>query len=314
MKRVFFMMFLLIQLLFISTGCNAADNVVESTDFDIDYIECTYSAELAYRYASTQLHAESVEAVLDCEPLLTESKFYFFLVPNYVTTSWGEGLVYSFAVGRQPFNLLDNSPREDPIIIKINEGLREAITEWVIYNELVPVDRVAEWHSPEFPTPTLVTYNYRFISVITNVTVGSPRRFIHYTHAVTINSQTGERVFLDDLINIDDAFLEHLQIGNFIRSRDVMVDSDTATRLANERISAMSKEELRIFLWEASSPQFRATQEREDGLTPTGMSLGSNTFFVQPGMLTILEPTNVVPSQYIIYVEDILDFLKVPAW
>ena len=137
-------------------------------------------------------------------------------------------------------------------------------------------------------------------------------------YEVVIDVQKGERVFLNDLIEINDEFLDLLYDGS------VLYGSDTITPFSwyelpvkgHEAIRKQSREELFAALEECSTPLSEFSHYED---LYSSKFFWHSYFHVANGKLYIMFGFPMgygygIDTGIMLYTDDIEEFLKVPKW
>jgi len=234
--------------------------------------------------------------------------FYIYQVRHNITNNLGDDVcVYTIAIGSYPFNIFGGNPLFDEEFAEINRILFESAVEWVREGTINPnPEWITSHDGPRMPY--VVLSSNRYISTVTRYLLGSERRFCWFIHAVNINMETNSIMTLDDIIYINDDFIRHLQQGDFWESTHNLLNNDEASIRANEFFANLTMEEAGSFFESMSVDPLQIILE-------TGSLLGSNTFYLEPGRISMIYHGDwVVPMHFIINIDDIEEFLRIPKW
>ena len=194
-------------------------------------------------------------------------------------------------------------PNNDSLSEKINATILDASTEWVSEQVLEQIAGISY--------PQILSHSSRYFSF--GIWIGSnTQRVISFLYEVTIDMQTGERVMLNDLIDINDEFLDLLYEGSVLYGTDFSdlfswYEIPESTR---EEIQKRSRDELLEMLDECSTPLSEYSFD-EDLLMSLFYFHGS--FHVASGKLYIFFG-DAQNTAIMLNLDDIEEFLKVPKW
>jgi hypothetical protein len=193
--------------------------------------------------------------------------------------------------------------RDTALQKRINDTLFSASTSWISGKAA---------NADEIMSPKIMCRNSRYLSVVTVFEYVGRRADAIFDYT-TVDLDAGERVFLDDLVNVDARFVEFLQKDATFEDSPNSEQFDGNAENIKSKITAMSPNELLSALYECSKSQ---TQVIKAGYAPVEESIGPllfrNNFYIEPGRLVMV--LGGPDKRMIIRTGDIADFLKVPQW
>lgn len=196
---------------------------------------------------------------------------------------------------------IENMPDEfSSIQDTINDNLKEAMTSWV-RGQVTGAEEVRL---------TVTCHSERYLSAY-NEFVYISRRTDRFNDYVTIDMSSGQRVFLKDLVEINEEFAEFLR-----NNQDIIKEGPNSFwQFPPDLKKRYTTSELLEELNKCSYTQEEVIQE---GYYPVEGSIGSllfrNSFFVREGMLVITLYQGGDERFVTLDVDDIEDFLKVDKW
>jgi len=232
------------------------------------------------------------------QPELPKTEYSVF-TENY---EWVDGV--SFLI-YQITGLVDQEKES-----RINNELKAAATDWLVDSMK---DAVSIKPGPYAGTPDelLRFQTDRFLSVSYVYEFPQQRLPCPFIISVTIDIETGNRVFLDDLVEINEDFLKH------ILDDDIAVDYGPNARdlergfnRTRELFNDMSYEELSQFLDSCQMDNIALKQYLETG----GQTSFLNGFYIDEGILVFTKGQGNSWSEIAFNLDDIEEFLKVPKW
>lgn len=183
-----------------------------------------------------------------------------------------------------------------------NENIKKAMTSWIDGKVIKPssVDLSIYCHSEEYLS-FVNTFEY------------ASHRVDYIRDYITIDMKTGKRVMLNDLIEVNEAFVKHIQEDNIVKASEYSAETlDTAEERLREYLKEMEPSDLLKKLEECSLTQ---EQVIEDGYAPIEETIGPllfrSSFFLQNNTLVIIFEGEVYLT---ISLDDITEFLKVEKW
>lgn len=184
---------------------------------------------------------------------------------------------------------------------KAFESIDRAMTSWISGLVLDATDAHLE----------IYCHSANYLSFVNSLEF-SYRRIDYIHDYITIDMKTGERVMLDDIIRIDEEFVE------FIQNNDVLQKTISDIRYGAdlETLNDYTSEELLDELKACSKTQQEIIEEGycsiEDSIGPL---LKRNSFFLRENQLVIVIGYAPSDEHHFVYnLEDISDFLKVEKW
>ncbi|MDR2546441.1 MAG: hypothetical protein LBC96_02885 [Lachnospiraceae bacterium] len=190
---------------------------------------------------------------------------------------------------------------DERLMMQINRELGKAATSW-IKGVVVPENVRAS---------VLISANNRFLSMKMGYDTGNyQRKHLYYVY-ITIDIQSGNRVFLNDLIRVDNEFATLFHSGDIVQPvfyahDDFDIDGHTENLV--QGLSRMTKVEVLEVLEQCSID--KADKEYND----RSREFYNSSFYVEPGKLIIVIPKGVISYRLAINTDDIEDFLLVPKW
>lgn len=200
-----------------------------------------------------------------------------------------------------PVIQLRNMPDEAVTEIA-NKNIQKAMTSWISGKIVEPstVDLSIYCHSEKYLS---FVNSFKYVS----------RRTDYINDYITIDMKTGKRVMLNDLIDVNEAFVKHIQEDNIVKASEYSVETlDTVEERLQEYLKEMEPSDLLKKLEECS-----LTQEQiiEAGYAPIDETIGPllfrSSFFLQNNTLVIILDGEVYVT---IPLDNITDFLKVEKW
>lgn len=129
---------------------------------------------------------------------------------------------------------------------------------------------------------------------------------------VTIDVNTGKRIMLNDLVEINEEFVKYIQKSNVAKGSRRKAQYNNAPKDLWEYLNEFTTDEL---LEELKKCSYTQEQVIQDGYYPIDKSIGSllyrNSFYLQNNKLMIVLNNNIYMT---FLLDDISDFLKVPKW
>lgn len=192
---------------------------------------------------------------------------------------------------------------QDTVVTEItNENIEKAMTSWISGKVVKPssVDLSIYCHSE------------KYLSFVNSFKYAS-RRVDYIKDYITIDMKTGKRVMLNDLVEVNEAFVEHIQEDNIAKASEYSVETlDTDEEKLWEYLKEMEPSDLLKKLEECSLTQ---EQVIEAGYAPIDETIGPlvfrNSFFLQNNTLVIVLDGDLYIT---LCLDDITDFLKVEKW
>ena len=130
---------------------------------------------------------------------------------------------------------------------------------------------------------------------------------------ITVAMLTGERIFLNDLINISDDFITLLKTQPIAQASGDEMFFDGVAENLREWLAEMPFDELKERLVECSKTQQEVIDAGYGSIEETiGPLVFRNTFYIEPGKLVLM--LGGMASKVTINIEDIKDYLLVDAW
>jgi hypothetical protein len=192
---------------------------------------------------------------------------------------------------------------DDRLMMQINRELCKAATSWI--------KGVVNPSNIMYQNLDLICANDRFLSMRMGYdTDNYVFKHLYYVY-ITIDIQSGNRVFLNDLIRVDNEFATLFHSGDIVQPvfyAHHEFDIDGHTENLVRGLSRMTVEEVLEALEQCSID--KADREYNDRLG----EFISPSFYVEPGKLIIVIPRGANLVRYAINIDDIEDFLLVPKW
>ena len=180
---------------------------------------------------------------------------------------------------------------------RINQELKDAAISW-----LCETVRNSQSDSIDISLQTerflSVSYSYYWLT----------RKSSQFYSAVTIDIETGKRVFLRDLIDISQDFMEKIHDSNIAYH---YLSYDTVNAEYNEWLKKMSYEELLFFLesCQRDNTSLKCFLEEDENI-----GYDMNSFSLDDGVLILVRVLGRTSYSFTFKLDDIEDFLKVPKW
>ncbi|MDR2888966.1 MAG: hypothetical protein LBV33_03890 [Lachnospiraceae bacterium] len=184
---------------------------------------------------------------------------------------------------------------------KINENIKQAMTSWVRGKVIYP---------DEFEL-SINCHTARYFSFVNAFNYYYPRAEV-INDFITIDMITGERVFLNDLIEINDEFVSFLK-----NNQDKLSGPDYQTWTPGPAdLNSYTNAELLEELHQCSLTQEQVIENGYGSIEETiGPLIFRKSFFLREGMLVIVFGDSGGGGSYItLDVNDIEQFLKVEKW
>ena len=188
---------------------------------------------------------------------------------------------------------------------KANEVLYESQVSWVY--------GAAE--NPEQEIPQIRCHSGRYLSILMELHYFSPKRVWSFTEGVTIDMITGERVFLNDIIDVNDDFIADLKKYKGIlwtsgEGREWKIPFTEDSEGFQKWLSEMPDEKLLAMLNDCSKEIEEYNYDES-----IGELLGKGTFFLENGTLVLIFKTySGDESRIALDIGQIEPYLKVPKW
>ena len=191
---------------------------------------------------------------------------------------------------------------------KINKSIIEASTSWAS-------ERVLSLNGLEGWYPIIYFHSDRYLSYECTYYYTPHGGNDGFDHDVTIDVQTGKRVMLDDLIDVNDAFIDLLHKGSIVYGISVYENSyaenagyisEHVKSTTSDKVRKMSRDELVEFLMGCSIDISEYSQDSD-----LGRFIYNYSFHVESGRLFIEKKRKLL---ILLYLDDIEEFLKVPKW
>jgi hypothetical protein len=189
---------------------------------------------------------------------------------------------------------------DERLMMQINRELGKAATSWI----------KGVVHPENVRFPTLISANNRFLSMRMGYdTEGYVWKDLYYVY-ITIDIQSGNRVFLNDLIRVDEKFASLFRHGGIVQP--VLYADSFAYGSTIENLEGfLSKTTVKEVLEKLEQCSIdKADREYNDRLR----EFISPSFYVEPGKLIVVIPGGANLLRFAINTEDIEDFLLVPKW
>lgn len=175
----------------------------------------------------------------------------------------------------------------DELEERINLTLYYEALSWVV-DEMLPTDN-------NIKLPSILFHNDRYLSVVNEYHYYYPRSYCIYDY-ITVDLTTGERVFLDDLVEVNDEFINYLRTEEKYEKEFTWTDFET------------TKEQLE---------QCSMTQQEIMANSGTHTSLiyfFRDSFYLKNGRIVIMQEDRLEDEGIEIDCSDIKQFLKVEPW
>ncbi|MDL2302215.1 hypothetical protein LJC58_07665 [Lachnospiraceae bacterium OttesenSCG-928-D06] len=222
---------------------------------------------------------------------------------NYYTLSFSNTSKLSDLIWRDDLSFemiqIKDMPEEKLQLQKfINANIKSAMTSWI-------GGRVVNAETVEL---SITCHSDRYLSFVNSFAYVS-NRVDYINDYITIDMLTGERVLLNDLLEVDEQFVRYLK-----ENVDKIKAPPNPLWQAPPKISEYTMDELLIELKKCSYTQEQLIEEGNRDLSDTIESLlFKNSFFLREGILVIIIEQGG-ESFITLDVEDIEDFLKVDKW
>ncbi len=237
------------------------------------------------------------------EPEAEAGYYYEVIGYNIYETSYMLDNGYSFT------NIQVCDMRDKKLESKINASLNKYFyileEPWFIEEKIELYKLIVHYQSFDFLS---VEYIFNYVQDDT---------YDSYLHlCVTVDVQSGEVVFLDDLIKLDESFAETvISDGILKREANFYYTGEENTKRANEYMSDMGSDYILNFFEEFSEEKLYGGEyyKQEDHAAPWGEYIYRTYFYLEEDSICC----NTVwsgQSTYRIMLEDIEEHLKVLAW
>jgi len=186
---------------------------------------------------------------------------------------------------------------------KINETLIYAATSWFTVDEKMQYS--------EKNLPDILCHTDRYLS-LKNKYGFKGGRWSYVEDFITVDLQTGERVMLNDLVEINDVFVDLLRNGDIIIAGGFMGvdDPDHGTENLRKIFREKTFDEVLNILEQCSCNNLYYATNYSEEYAGDISYFNRHNFYVRPGKLVI----SYMMDEIIINLDDIEDFLKVPKW
>ena len=274
------------------TGCSVTDNH-PSTDKN-----SSVSLNNAAKALLPEQDTVSVEEGNTAPPVKQPGKEYTieFRSSSYFSDSYWNN-IFSFPV------IQLYCVEEKEVTKKANKSIEKAMTSW-ISGKVV---------NPSAVYLSIYCHSERYLSFVNSFEY-SANRTDYIDDYITIDMRTGKRVMLNALIEVNEAFVKHIQERNIAKvpeyARGIM---DTPEEYFRKELSGMDSADLLKELEECSFTQEQVIANGYDTVEETiGPLVFRSSFFVQNHTLNIILQGG---KGYItLDINDIADFLKVDKW
>jgi len=153
----------------------------------------------------------------------------------------------------------------------------------------------------------------RYLSIQQPFQIFHARRQPWYSMYINIDMQTGERVFLNDLIIVDEDFINLFWQGNIIQAiEDHWSMWDMEKEDINNFIQSRTHEKISKMLGEASYSPLRLGFN--DKIEDRQRIYFSTSFYLEYDRLVLVDRWSDPNTPFILSLDDISEFLKVPRW
>ncbi|MCL2610199.1 MAG: hypothetical protein FWE02_00805 [Defluviitaleaceae bacterium] len=130
---------------------------------------------------------------------------------------------------------------------------------------------------------------------------------------ITIDMQTGERVFLNDLIIVDEDFVNLFWQGGIIQIHENMTfHLGYDVEQFNKSVAGISYEKISRKLYEASYPPIKLGFN--DTMEDRQRIFFGASFHLEHNRLVIIDRWSDPDTPFVLSLDDISEFLKVPRW
>ena len=295
MKSKYILMAILIVSLI--SGCGQMPTATNST---VEYAES--NSTMAPFNDESVIVTPPPDTNTEKTPLDTESEgseIYYLFVDStrYAPDRYDFGdFVVEFPQVLFPEDLSYQEEKIQSLQDKVNNTSRDACTAWVSKRFLrLEVD----------VTGTIIMFNSRRFLSFRNLYSIVQQHCVPFMDQITIDMQTGNRVMLNDLVRIDDEFINLLHKGNVIYAGHIK-DYSESTRAVREYVGELTTMELHDKLTECSTELCEYTSTEGD------LRLGHiGSFHIESGKIIIFLSYSY---EFTLYLDDIEEFLKVPKW
>lgn len=185
---------------------------------------------------------------------------------------------------------------------------------------------VEPWFLPENleeyePVIHCQTENYLSVEYSFNYTAPYYKSPASWHYCITVDMQSGEVVFIDDLIDIDEDFALILKYGSIVKTEggesvEGWLTDEEASEFENEQFSRWPVHSILSAFDGFTRDYLYGDYYRQNGYNMYNFEtyIYSNTFYLEEGKICFASP--YASFYYIdwIMLDDIEDFLKVPKW
>ena len=259
----------------------------------IVFVACNNSYFSEHDITNLSTIESKLERTFEFEPLTAVESTYntFFIDSSYLLNPldvpWAEHFSFSII---QADNMNDNELQR-----KINMSIIEAMTHWIeeTYYSEGTVYLIPSIHN----NPMIHLQSERFLSFSNHFDLLNPNRGDSVIDVITIDMSTGERVMLNDLVDVCIEFAERLSIMGVLPRWMEILDADNL--LEELQLASLYNDELGNW--------------GSDIMIRTSFHIEENRLIINrhsQGRLTIDELCN----QVIINLCDIVDYLLVEEW
>ena len=189
-------------------------------------------------------------------------------------------------------------PSDYQLAVKVNNTIVEATTSWITAIILYPREHLMQ----------IMCHTDRFLSILEWYEFDIQSFTNQIFDYITVDMQTGERVFLDDLVIVNDEFIDLLKKGDIVRPTYNTMQYDGNVNNLRQWLDEISLDDLKGLLDECSKDMPEFTYE--DSVFEL---IFRGNFHLEPGEL-ILTFGNGIDHNFTIPTSEIKQFLKVEAW
>jgi hypothetical protein len=237
-------------------------------------------------------------------------------LPDKIYTDFGYNIVWNhhvirFELYEHTIEIIQVDGMEDmDLQQQINNTILTASTLWL--NPSIFVNR--PYANPN--TAGLYSNTLRYLC-IKNFYPGYPKFFEWGIYDyIMIDMQTGERIMLNDLVDVGDEFIHNIQTGRIVRGTgDAPIFFHDVCENLWEWLEDMPTAELSERIEECSKTMEEVIARNSIILEYiTGTLIHRNSFYIEPGVIVLWFYGGGQGNRLTIALDDIEEFMKVPKW
>lgn len=197
-------------------------------------------------------------------------------------------------------NGMKNKVLEDRVNESLNSYLHILVEPWFLPERLEEYEPIVHCQTERYLS---VEYSFRYTTAI---------NLLIWHYCITIDMQTGETVFLDDLIDVNEAFAERIKNGSIIKTGEGLYTEEEAIEIINKWYSERETDYIQRIFNIFTRDYLYGDYYRENGYIMSSYepSIYQNTFYLEEGKILFIDQN----SMEWIMTDDIEDLLKVPKW